>query len=417
MIEVVEQKHDVTALIRLGNFNKLELVADGIETIAPSKLRVYTSLNDIENPQFKAAATNHKEYYNKDLNVLYLATAKISELLSIAFLKKSDICLTVPQGMEINAAITDIVRYLEEFQDQPTVVLCTRSNNPAEVNSLEKRIEWILKDRSLKSLNIMEDSWQYEETKDMFRQYNDKVRRIINSTKSAKVVVSSSDLDITESNPVYIEQQRSVVYLPGNGQVRLQQERDRYYFEFNGSKCYFAESDTATIDRSKSYAIKCCWYELDFNRKTQTNLFTQAQKRIELMKVKAGSQVSVAPASSTYLVKITTEKSRVERLKKTVKERIEKALKGELKHQETIKYPNKIISRQQFERLCEEGCLLPCPGEKESNDGVNMEVKVIGYSDKDIQQLKNQLQVMINNRGTSTFSYPKHWSVNTNDID
>lgn len=83
-----------------------------------------------------------------------------------------------------------------------------------------------------------------------------------------------------------------------------------------------------------------------------------------------------------------------------------------------MQYPNKLISRQQFERLCEEGCLHPCPGEKELGDGINVEVKVLGYSDKDIQQLKNQLELLRNTlNATTAFSYPKHWTVNKNEID
>lgn len=60
-----------------------------------------------------------------------------------------------------------------------------------------KRIEWILKDKSLKSLNIVDEMWHYEETKDMFREYNDKALKFLNAVKEAKVVANNEDLGIT----------------------------------------------------------------------------------------------------------------------------------------------------------------------------------------------------------------------------
>lgn len=65
------------------------------------------------------------------------------------------------------------------------------------MNSMLKRIEWILKDKSLKSLNIVDEMWHYEETKDMFREYNDKALKFLNAVKEAKVVANNEDLGIT----------------------------------------------------------------------------------------------------------------------------------------------------------------------------------------------------------------------------
>lgn len=119
------------------------------------------------------------------------------------------------------------------------------------------------------------------------------------------------------------------VYLQGIRTARLQQDRNMYFFDLNGRKCYFPESQTAIIEKSKNCNMDCSWYEIDFANKTQINLITQSQRRISLMRKNGHHQVQISPAVNIYQVKICAEKSRVERLKKIVRERIDKALKNE----------------------------------------------------------------------------------------
>ena len=182
----------------------------------------------------------------KELNSMYLNCkdyTTIKDILSVVLSKKVDICMIVPQDIEMNNAIAGIITYLEDNPDQPSVTLCARSNNPAEVTSLEKRVEWILKDKSLKSLNMIDEVWHYEDAKDMFRQYSDKALRLFNSIKGTnqKIVANSHDLGIVESGtPIYLDFP-SLVYLHGGKTARLQRERNSYFFELNGVKCIIPE--------------------------------------------------------------------------------------------------------------------------------------------------------------------------------
>jgi hypothetical protein len=42
---------------------------------------------------------------------------------------------------------------------------------------------------------------------------------------------------------------------------------------------------------------------------------------------------------------------------------------------------------------------------------------VIGYSQKDISQLKNRIELLSRRTNTASFEYPKYWSKNINEID
>lgn len=131
-IDVVEKKYDNAVLIRLGNFNKLELVADGLEAIGDSKMRVYTDLEDINNAELNKESASKKQYYNKEMNAMYLNSKDyptINDVLEAAFSKKTAICMMIPNKMEINAAIGAVIGYLQQNDDQPSITLCVRSGN------------------------------------------------------------------------------------------------------------------------------------------------------------------------------------------------------------------------------------------------------------------------------------------------
>lgn len=338
-----------------------------MDSFEDEKVKVYTNIGDISNPEFKKAAGSQKCCYYKELNSVYLDLKEhptIKSQLGADYPKKKGILMTIPQTMELNAVIADILSYLESNPDQPSVTLCARATNPSELNSLEKRVDWIHRDKSLKSLNISNEKWHFEETPGFFREYSEKALKFFSSNKQ-KLIASSYDLDISEtSSPVYIDKSKMVVYLPQGEMTRLVNNRNSYEFSHKNATLQLPQELFATIDGSKTCNIECCWYEIDFSQRVQRNLLTGSERRIELRKGGDGYDVKISNGSTTYRVKICTEKSRIEKLKKNVQERIDKALKNELKHEVSIKYPNKIISRKLFERLCEEGCLSACPGEK-----------------------------------------------------
>lgn len=93
-------------------------------------------------------------------------------------------------------------------------------------------------------------------------------------------------------------------------------------------------------------------------------------------------------------------------MKKSVRNKLDEVLKEERRFNEVIVFPKSLMSMGQFEIMCKEECLIPCPGKKEEKD--NIEVRVLGYKEKHIQQLRNSIEIMKRTAGLS-LEIPDYW--------